>query len=112
CRVQFVQEREPFSRKLHADVADPGHVATRPVEAGNEARFDRSDSAQKDDWYRRSCRFSRKGCDSTARCDDKSHLPLNQLRRQRRKALVTVFAPAKIDRNIVTFRVSGFAQAL
>jgi hypothetical protein len=91
---------------------DPGGVAARPVEAGNEANFHRVSANDEDDGNRRRRCFGCKRSRGADRCDDDSHPPANQVRREIRQALVVTFAPAIFDGDILTFDVTGFAQTL
>jgi hypothetical protein len=81
--MQLVEEREPFCPDLHAEVIDPGGIATRPIEAGNQADFHRVSANVEDDGNRSRRRLGRECRGGAARRHDDSDAPVDQLRRQR-----------------------------
>ena len=56
---QLAKQLEPLGKQLEREFAEPGNVAARPGETGDEARFDRVADAGKDDRDRRGCIFRR-----------------------------------------------------
>jgi hypothetical protein len=79
-RQQFVQQVEPLSRQLSVQQRYARDVATRPVEAGDEARQDRVDAGLEDD---RNSRGRRLGSECLRRAggDNHSRLETNQVGR-------------------------------
>jgi hypothetical protein len=97
---------------LHAEVIDPGGVAAWPIEAGNEADFYRVSASDEDNRNRRRRRLGRERRGGAARCHDDSHTPANQLRRQRRQAIILALRQAIFDRDISIFDITGCTQPL
>jgi len=93
-----------------SDDADAGDVCTRPVETGHEPGFDRVDTDNKDDGDRRSRGF---GCvGRNAINDNHRYLSPNQIGRQSRQTMNIAPRPAVFDRQVLTFDVACFFQAL
>ena len=107
-----MEEPEPFCPDLHAEVIDPGCVAARPIEAGNQADFHRVSANDEDDGNRRRRRLGRERRGGAARRHDDSHAPADQLGRQRRQAIILALGPAIFDRYVLTLDVTDFTQPL
>jgi len=107
-----VQEPESLCPELQAKVTEPGGVAARPVEAGDQADLHGVGANAEDNGNRRCRRLGRERRGGAARCHDDSHALANQLGRQRRQAIILALRPAIFDRDILTFDVTGFTQPL
>jgi hypothetical protein len=108
-RQQLVQEPEPLCRKLHANVADPGEIAARPVEAGNEAQFYRVGASNEDNGNRRGRRL---GCERRGGAgwrDDDCHSTADQIGGQFRQSIVVILRPSVFDSHVLAVVVAGFA---
>jgi len=106
------QQLQPLRFELHAHHGDPGDVAARPVEAGNEGELERVGGHVEDDWNGRRCRLGGHRRRGTADRNDRRNVPVDQLRRQRRQAIVMTLRPAVFEPHILTFDIAGRFQAL
>ena len=76
----MTQEFEPLRPQRPGEKANARHVATRPVEAGDEAIPDRVASGDEDDRNSRGRSLGRKGRDTVR--NDHGHRPANQIGRE------------------------------
>ena len=104
--------REPklLCPKFHRDEADTGDIATRPVEAGDEAILDRVAPNHKDDRHRLGCGLGRERRRGIA--DDQGYLPVQQIGDQRRQSIKLIVGPAVFDPVVLTLDKPAFLEAL
>src|SRR6516162_6057939 len=107
-RQQVVQEPEALGSKVQAYRGDSGDIATRPIEAGNQACLDRIGAHVEDDWDRIAVsldgkrRFPKDGYDC--------HPTADQIGKQFRQPRVFVIRGPQVDRYIVSFDVPDLAE--
>ena len=106
-----MQQPKQLCPKLRPHEADTGDIAARPVEAGDEAEFDRVAAAYEDDRDRRSRRL---GCNCRGGVvrGDHCHLTAYQIGCEVGQSIVLVLRPAILDRHVPALDVAGLAQAL
>ena len=100
-----------FGTELTLKTADARDVAARPVEAGNETKFDRVAADVKTIGIVAVAALAASAAGGADR-DDHGHLAANQIGRQRRQPIVLTFRPAVFDRYIAALDIAGFIQAL
>src|SRR5262249_10168826 len=88
------------------------HVATRPVETGYETKGDRVSGADENDWNGRCHRLGREPRVNPPYGSDYGHLSANEVGREHRQSIVLKVRPTKFDRQISTFDIAIFVQAL
>jgi len=81
---QVAQQFEPFRSQCGDGKVHAGHIAARPVEAGNEAEFDRVGAGRENDRNGRGRSFRGDCRRAAAGRKDHCHLTTNQIGRQRR----------------------------
>src|SRR5947209_6415750 len=106
-----MQEPKLLCPKLIRHEADTGDIATRPVEACDEAEFDRVAADREDDRYRRSCRL---GCNCRGGLgrSDHCHLTAYQIGCEVGQSIILPLRPAILDRHVPALDMAGLAQAL
>ena len=90
--------------------AHAGDIAARPAEACHETAGDRIAADDEHDRYGRG--GSPGGAHGDVLADDHGHLPLRQIRRERRQPIELVLRPAEVDRYVVAVDETGFLQAV
>src|SRR5439155_25144432 len=99
-RHQLVQQLQPFRREFVAKEAHACDIATRPVEAGNETKFDRVAAGGENDWNGRRRGF---GCERSRAApgrSDHGHLTADQIGCERRQSVILAPRPAVFDVDI------------
>jgi hypothetical protein len=107
---QLAQQLQSFPRDRCSKEARASDVATRPVEASDEAQFDRIAAATENDGNGGGCRLGdqrRSGIRG-----DHSDLTANQIGRQGRQSIELTFGPAIFDRDISALNVAGFLETI
>ena len=99
-----------FDFELRGEEAYPRDVAARPVEAGNQAEFDRVAAMPEYDGNGCGGGLRRqRGLDAAGRGDDR-HLPAHQIGGERRQPIVLSVCEARFDCDIAAFHIAGFAR--
>ena len=101
----------PFGADSASNQLIAGHVAARPVEAGDQARPDRVSAAIEDDRDRRGRRFGRQSGAEAAGRGNHGHLAADQFGRQRRQSIALPVRPTVLDRDILALDIAGFASS-
>jgi hypothetical protein len=106
-----MQQLEPLSGQLSVKKRYACYVATRPVEADDEARLDRIDAEEEDD---RNCRSRRLGSECRRRAvgDNHAYPPTNQIGRQIRQSIDLALRPAVFDGDVLAVEITHFVEAL
>src|SRR5262245_16891069 len=112
CGYQLAQEPQPLCCQLKLDKVDPGRVAARTRETGDEIECDRVFAHAEDDGNYGSCGLGDQRWSPTSRRDDHGHLPADQIRGQRRQPIDLIFGPAIFDRYIYALDVARLPQSL
>ena len=111
ARHQFAEQAKPLGIDVSVHGGDPGDVAARPIEAGDEALLNRVSAGLEDNGNRRSRRFGGKCRQRTARSND-GDLPPHQVGRQIRHPSEVIFRKAVFNCNVATLGEACFAQTL
>src|SRR5207248_2429475 len=83
-----------------------------PIEAGNDTGLDRIQVTQDEyDWNSCGRRLGREDRNTAARCGDHGYPAFDQLGGKGRQAIVAVFRPAVLDREVAVLNIAGIAQA-
>jgi hypothetical protein len=107
---EVMQEADLLLQQLCGEERNPGDVPAGTVETGDETQLYRI--ATDAEHYRNGCRRRlRRGRRETPDRGDHRHATANQLRGQRREFPILIARP-QLDRNVATFDVAGFAQAI
>jgi len=88
---------------------DPGRIAARPSEAGDEAYLDRVFGSNECDWYRLSRSFGGHGGYAPGRSDH-ADLPTSQVGGQFRELIESARQPI-VDRNVLALDPAAFGKA-
>src|SRR5262245_32934540 len=107
-----MKETEALWPEPPTEIANACGVAARPIHARDQAELDRIVSDAKRDGYRACGGFRGERCRSRKRRCDHHHLPLHEIGRQSRQALVSLLGPAIFDRDVVAVDVAVVCQAL
>ena len=111
-RRQHVQKAKAFGAKRLGEKADPGQVAFRAREAGDQAGGDGIDSGYH---HNRNCRCRRLGHrrgGNTARRDQHRNTARDQFGRHAAKTLVVALCPAKLDGKVPVLDETCLGQTL
>src|SRR5262249_18705288 len=84
----------------------------RPVEAGNETKFDRVGADVENDWNARRRGFSSERRRGAPGRNDHRHLAADQIGCERRQPVILALSPAVFDAYIPVFDIAGVIQAL
>ena len=76
-RQQLVEQPKPLCPDVHAEVIDPGGVAARLIEAGNQTDLHGVGASDEDNGNRRCRQLGRESRGGAARCHDDSNTPAN-----------------------------------
>src|SRR5262245_54663008 len=107
-----MQQAEPLLAKLQVHGSDASHVATRPIEANNQAGLNWIDSGGEDDWDRCGGGFRGDRPQDTGGSYNDRDTAANQVGSQFRQLANFIVRPTKLDRDVVTFDISAFRQPL
>jgi hypothetical protein len=110
-RRHFPQKAEPLGLYRGAEVAHPGDVPARPVEARDEAASNGIDAECRDDWNVPARSGGRASRNVAAKCDEQGHRSAGKPFRQRGQSLVMRECPAIVDRHGLAFDIAVLAQA-
>ena len=95
-----MQDLEPLTHNAHRYVSDTGHIASRLVEASDQARLDRVRACAEDDGYRRRQAFDHRCRASTGGSRDDRDAASDQISGQFRHTTVLIVAPAIFDGDV------------
>ena len=107
---QLAQQLESFPRDRRGEEARAGDFAARPVEASDEAQFDRVAAATENDGNGGGCRLGDQR--RTGIRGDHGDLTANQIGRQGWQSIELTFGPAIFDRDIPALNVAGFLETI
>src|SRR6516164_2323315 len=107
---QLAQRSHSLPFQGDSDDIDPGGVATRAIEAGNQTKLDRIIADHEHDRNRCGCRLGRE-CRWRVTCEDYRDVPPYQVR-SHSGHLTVVFSERYFDRDVLSLDISGFAEAL
>jgi hypothetical protein len=111
CGYQIVQQPQSFRHQLGTQLGHAGDVATRPVQAGHQAKLDRVTGRLEDDRNGSGRTFGCEGCGRAGRCDH-AYPSAHQIGHQSRKSIVVPLRPMVFDRDVLALDVTSFAYAL
>jgi hypothetical protein len=109
---QFAQQLQPLGPERSSNHRDAGEVATRPIEALNEAKRNRVTSCRKYDRQRGGYDFYCAACDIGGANKDDSHFAFNELGCQQRQTIKSSVRPAEFDQKVSAFDKTAFVQSL
>src|SRR5262249_36528806 len=109
---QLVQQFQSLRSQSDRDHAYARDVAARPVETCYETKGDRVSGADENDWNGRCRRLRREPRVNPPHSSDYGYLSANQVGRKLRQSIVLKVRPTKFDRQISTFDIAIFLQAL
>jgi hypothetical protein len=107
---ELAQQLQPLRSQHGVEEDHAGDVATRPVEAGDDAVPDRVAPARDDEWCARGCGFGREPRRGIA--DDHRRLPADQIRYQSRQPIGMIFRRAGFDGDVPALDEARFLEAL
>jgi hypothetical protein len=107
---QLAQQLQPFPRDRRSEEARAGDIAARPVEASDEAQFDRVAATIEKDGNGGGCRLGDQR--RTGIRYDHGDLTANQIGRQSRQSIELALGPAIFDRDVAAFDVVGILQTV
>ena len=105
-----MQQFQPLRAQFNVQIAHTREIASGPVEARDQAKFNRVVPGEKHDGDRRSRRLG-----NQRRWTIRGYYsdwPTNQLGHQRRQAIIVTLRPSVFDGHVAIHDVAGFAQAL
>jgi hypothetical protein len=107
---EFADQLEPFSQQLESDDAYAGDVASRTIEARNEAEVHRIATGDEYDRNGRGRRLSRQ---RTRGGHGGYHrrLPASQIGSQRRQSIEATLGPPVFNGQVLSFGIAAFAEA-
>jgi hypothetical protein len=105
-----MQEFEPLGHQFCNEKIYTGGVATRPSKAGDKTKLDRVFIDAEHDRDRHGHGFRRERTACVSGRSDHRHATANQLRHQRRQAIILSFQPVVIDRHVLAIGVAGFTK--
>src|SRR5262245_653104 len=106
----LVQQPQPFGFEPGGELIYSREVATRPIDAGDEAELHRIGANREHNWGRRGCLLCSEHTGVGRRNND-VHLKPNQIRRQCRHAIQLTLRKAGFDSHVLAFDVTRFLQA-
>ena len=98
-------------RHLNIEIIDASRVAAGLGEAGDKTKLDRVNTFAEDDWDRRCCSFRRERNLRGAYRGDRGQLAADQIGYQCRQTIVWALQPVVLDRHVLAFDVTSFAEA-
>jgi hypothetical protein len=111
ARDELAHELQALARDLHAQAGNPGEIASRPRQAGNETEPDGISPQFEDDRDGFGCRFCRERHLRAARRDDHGHALAYEIQRQLRQAAILPLGPAKRDGDIAALDETRLGEA-
>ena len=105
-----MQKSKLLRRKFRLHVIHTSDVTTWPVEAPDEAGFDRVHAGAEDDRYCCSGGFGGERCLIAAWRSNNGNAPTNQISGQFRQPIQCIVRPAIFDGDILTFDVASLTQ--
>ena len=105
-----MQEPQPLSHHLLDEEIDAGCVAARPSEAGDKTKLDRVIADAEHDRDRCGCSFGRDRSHRAGWRGDHGHTTADQVRYQRRQAIVLTLQPVVLDRYVPALDITVFAN--
>jgi hypothetical protein len=110
---QLMQQPQPLCTELLGEVAHAGQIAARPIETGDQTKFDRVAAHAEHDRNRRCRGFgSQRRANAAAGQSDDIDSAADEIGDQCRQALVAGVAEAVFDRDVVALDVAGLRQTL
>src|SRR5262249_20287337 len=110
ARNHFMQQPEPLGTQPGGEHTYASGVATRPIEAGDEAYSDRAAPGREVNWNGRSCRFGGTRRDGAACSSQHGYAPFNQFRHQRGQSINLIKSVAIFDRDVSALDKTGFTK--
>ncbi len=106
---KLMQQSQSLRLKLVGEDRDPGDVASRAVETGDQAELHWIAADREDDRNRRGCRLGgeRRGVGPG---EQHGHFPIDQVGGERRQSIVLTIGKAVLDCNILPFDIAGLVQ--
>ena len=108
---QIMQQLQSFRPQLQVEPCHAREIATRLVEALDEAEIDGVAAGREYNGNRRRCFFGRQRRRS-ARGDDNCNLASRQIGRQRRQPVLSALCPAVFDGDVPPLDIAGFGEPL
>src|SRR5262249_14490103 len=106
---QLVQQREPLGPEFTDDLVEACQVASRSIEAGNEAELHRVSADTEHNWDAGGRSLTRESRRRPG-CDDHGDLTLDEISRQRRQSFNLIPRPAVFDHKVAAFNIAGLTQ--
>src|SRR5262249_2123459 len=110
-RDDLLKQLKPLCCETCIEIAHPGEISPRPVQARHEAGRDRVDTTDEHDWDRRRCRLGRK-CRWKVCCSDDCDLAIDEIDGPLRQSLIMAFGPMIFDRDVLVLYEASLTQAL
>ena len=106
-----MQQFQPLRRYHHVQLGYARDVAAGPIQAGNQAGFDRITTDREYNWdaggrgLGRECRGNRTRAEH-------GHIPANKISGHHWQSIIPAFRPAIFDSEILAVHIANVAQAL
>src|SRR6476619_4489749 len=97
-------------RKLRLHVVDTGDIASRPVQAGEQASLDGIDASTENDRNCCGCAFGRERSSRASWRGNNSYPTTDQIRRHFWQTIEYMVRPTIFDRHVLALEIAGFTQ--
>ena len=109
---ELAQETKPLRPDIGGQQADPGEIAARLIQAGDEAIPDRIAGGRENDRDCGRCCLGSLRWSGASRRDNNVDSALDEIGRQRSKPVVLALGRAVRDRDVLAFEITGLLEAL
>src|SRR5215510_107442 len=111
-RDKLLQKSQTFGHLLGKQPTDAGDIASRSIEACDEANRNGVCAGDEYDGYRCGCRLDRESRHLSADGNNEGHLPMHERGRKRRQPVVLTICPAVVDHDVLTLDKASFVQSM